>query len=1053
LEATHKLLTDAVGELQGLARDGRADEAHARALALLAQIESEPPATLAEAEAANQLGMYFSVRFFDAQARCALTRALEGLRASGETDDVLLAGIHNNLGQLDERSGQLEAAQDHLEQALALRRGPAAHPVATAYTEDNLAAVLVGRGLLDRAEALHRKALATLQQAGPKYRDDVATVLGNLGQLYRKRCDVSRARAHFLRALDMHLQVAPLDSGSAATPLVNLVGLLLDHGVESQADELVDMLLRACVARGGPVDHPNAMALSALATQAFASFRLGLAERLATRALALLESSDGGAAEPTLRMVQLLANVHSAKGNHEEAERGILRALEAARGDPRKSAELMIDFGKALRERGTGTGTAQAAAAMFERAIAQLRAPGQPPGAAGRRLLASALGNLAQLHFDLDDSARADALYGEALALGTPKALGDEYPWLVYSRALLHYHLRRHDEALAGMQRALRLWTRQLGAAHPFVATVLANLALVHWARGDKAAARRAFDRAASAQAPEVQRLLLVGAERQRLQAARGTQGDLFKRISFCFDAGARGAQARAAAQILLQRKGAVLDALALTHARLRERLDGAARERFDQLSELRQRIADKALGAGLFGAQADPREVTAWQAQEERLQSELSHAGALGLAGLQPVTLQDVRAALSAGTVLVELVRWSVFDPQRTGHGIPWRGERYAAMVLRPRGEPHWFDLGDAAALDAEAGALRALLRDADSDTDDIAAAASALHGRLIAPFEGLLAGCRLLHIAPDGDLNLLPFGVLGPAGGPMLVERFTLNHLASGRDLLREPQACVEGAEVHSFVDADFDAGAPAGTGLRLQPLPGTRKEAAALQAQFARCTVHAGADARVETLRVLQRPALLHIATHGLFAPPSGAPRPVWRTDTLALGDELVFLQSASPAAIDNPMLAVGLALAGANASTPGRSAGAISAVELAGLDLRGTELVVLSACETGLGVSAHGDEFAGLRRAFTIAGADSQVVSLWAVDDDAAAALMTDYVRRLVAGEGRAEALANAQRALRNRPRFAHPNAWAAFAAWGQAGPLSAVLRRSAAVVQA
>jgi CHAT domain-containing protein/tetratricopeptide (TPR) repeat protein len=1048
LEAVRKPLPEAVGELERLARSGRADEAHALALVLLEQVESAAMVTVADADAANQLGMFFSNRFFDVEARRALTRALEGLLGTGQKDNVLLAGIHNNLGQLDERAGELESAQDHLEKALLLQRGASGHPVAVAYTEDNLGAVLMGRGLLDRAEGLQQQALATLQKAGPKYRDDVATVLGNLGVLYRKRGDASRARACLLRALDLHLQVAPLETGNARVPLVNLVGLLLETGDDASADELVDMLLRVGGSRIGAAHHPIAVALSSLAKQAFASFRLGLAERLATRALALLEVTAGGAAEPALQMVQLLANVHSAKGNHEAAERGLLRALETTRADPQKSAELMIDFGKALRARGKGA--EQAAASMFERAIAHLRARGNPSMPAELQLLGSALGNLALLHFDLDDSPRADALYGEALALGSRQALGNEYPWLVYSRALLHYHLERYDEARDGMRRALRLWTRQRGTAHPFVATALANLALVHWATGDRVAAQRAFDRAARAQAPELQRMLLVGTERERLEAARQTQGDLFKRISFCFDAGARAAVARGAAQILLQRKAAVLDALALTHTRIREQLDSVSRERFDQLAELRQRMSSKALGASLFGTLADPSEVSAWQVEEERLQSELSHAGALGLVGLQPVTLQAVRATLSAGAVLLELVRWSVFDPQRTGRGIPWRGERYAAMVLRPRGEPQWFDVGDAAEVDAAVARLRELLRDPDSDTADVDAAAAELNRRLITPCEGLLVGCRLLHVAPDGELNLLPFGVLGPIGGPKLVERFTLNHVGSGRDLMREPQACSPGTEVHAFVDADFDAGARAGAGLRLQPLPGTRREAAVLQAHFTHCIVHAGAAACVAAVKALHRPALVHIATHGVFAPPSGAPRPLWRTDTISLSGELVFLQSAGPAAIDNPMLSVGLALAGANASVPGRPAGFISAAELAGVDLRGTEVVVLSACETGLGVAAYGDEFAGLRRAFTIAGAQSQVISLWAVDDDAAAALMGEYYDRLVAGQGRAEALAKAQQAVRDRPRFAHPNVWAAFAAWGQAGPLSNVLRQSASV---
>jgi tetratricopeptide (TPR) repeat protein len=474
LEAVRKPLPEAVGELERLARSGRADEAHALALVLLEQVESAAMVTVADADAANQLGMFFSNRFFDVEARRALTRALEGLLGTGQKDNVLLAGIHNNLGQLDERAGELESAQDHLEKALLLQRGASGHPVAVAYTEDNLGAVLMGRGLLDRAEGLQQQALATLQKAGPKYRDDVATVLGNLGVLYRKRGDASRARACLLRALDLHLQVAPLETGNARIPLVNLVGLLLETGDDASADELVDMLLRVGGSRIGAAHHPIAVALSSLAKQAFASFRLGLAERLATRALALLEVTAGGAAEPALQMVQLLANVHSAKGNHEAAERGLLRALETTRADPQKSAELMIDFGKALRARGKGA--EQAAASMFERAIAQLRARGNPSMPAGLQLLGSALGNLALLHFDLDDSPRADALYGEALALGSRQALGNDYPWLVYSRALLHYHLEalrggpgRHAARVAPLDAAARYRSslRRHGAGQP----------------------------------------------------------------------------------------------------------------------------------------------------------------------------------------------------------------------------------------------------------------------------------------------------------------------------------------------------------------------------------------------------------------------------------------------------------------------------------------------------------------------------------------------------------------------------------------------------------
>ncbi len=780
---------ESIQRIDQLMQAGKADDAHAVAHELLEEIESTPDNSVSGARTANLLGKHFSIANYDGQARRALNRALERLRASGQRDDDLLSTIYNNLGQLDQRGGDFVHAQEHLERALALLRGSSAHPVVVAYTADNLGSVLTQLGHFGRAERLQHEALAVLEAAGPKYRDDLATTLGNLGRLYHLCGDHVRARAYLLRSLDLHLQQAPLETGSARISLVNLVDLLLETGDEPVAVELTDLLLRVGGPKVGAVHHPTAIALFTLASAAFARFQLGMAERLATRSLALLEVTAGPSADETLQAIQLLANVHSAKGNYEAAEHGLMRVLKAKHHDPISSAAVMIDFGRAVRLRGVGS--APAAAAIFERAINTLRTPGAPVPSDHLPLLASALGNLAQVVSDLDDNTRAESLYDEALALGPPRSLGREHPWLIYCRALLLYHLSRHGEALRGLRQALRLWKRQSGAAHPFVATTLANLALVHWARGDLRAAQRCLDSAALVQAGEVQRRLLVGTEAQRLQAAHGTQGDLYKRITLCLHAGARGADARGAAQLLLQRKAAVLDAMALTHARLRDRLDDVARERLDRLAMLRRQMADRAIGAQAFGQQPDPREVMASQADEERLQTELSHAGAVGLGVLQPVTLQAVQAALPAGTVLLELVRWTVFDPVRTGHGSPWRGRRYAAMVLRPRGDPHWFDLGDADPLEASVGTLRGLLRDAESDPDDVKAAAASLYQCLIAPIEPLLKGCRVLHIAPDGELNLLPFAVLGGGGRPMLADRkIVLNYLSSGRDLLRGTQ-----------------------------------------------------------------------------------------------------------------------------------------------------------------------------------------------------------------------------------------------------------------------
>jgi len=109
-------------------------------------------------------------------------------------------------------------------------------------------------------------------------------------------------------------------------------------------------------------------------------------------------------------------------------------------------------------------------------------------------------------------------------------------------------------------------------------------------------------------------------------------------------------------------------------------------------------------------------------------------------------------------------------------------------------------------------------------------------------------------------------------------------------------------------------------------------------------------------------------------------------------------------------------------------------------MSGLDLRGTKLVVLSACETGVGAVQTGEGVYGLRRALVLAGAESQVISLWQVADDATRDLMVTYYARLLAGEDRAEALRRAQLEIMRRPGWSHPYFWASFIPVGEWRPL-------------
>jgi len=139
-------------------------------------------------------------------------------------------------------------------------------------------------------------------------------------------------------------------------------------------------------------------------------------------------------------------------------------------------------------------------------------------------------------------------------------------------------------------------------------------------------------------------------------------------------------------------------------------------------------------------------------------------------------------------------------------------------------------------------------------------------------------------------------------------------------------------------------------------------------------------------------------------------------------------------------ENPLLRSGLAFAGANKLASGNDDGILTALEASGLDLEGTRLVVLSACETGVGKVTNGEGVYGLRRALVIAGAESLVMSLWQVDDEATRDLMAGYYGHLKQGRGKSSALRDIQLEMQKKQSYAHPYYWASFLPAGDNAPL-------------
>jgi len=186
--------------------------------------------------------------------------------------------------------------------------------------------------------------------------------------------------------------------------------------------------------------------------------------------------------------------------------------------------------------------------------------------------------------------------------------------------------------------------------------------------------------------------------------------------------------------------------------------------------------------------------------------------------------------------------------------------------------------------------------------------------------------------------------------------------------------------------------------------------------------------GSLATKSALKQLDAPSILHIATHGFFLNPG--------TNRARAGPGAVAVEAQAHWKSENPLLRSGLALAGANLRGQSDDDGILTSLEASGLNLWGTRLVTLSACDTGLGEVRAGEGVYGLRRAFILAGAESLVMSLWPVSDYVAREMMASYYLGLKKGLGRGEALRQVKLAMLKRKDRQHPFFWASFIQSGE-----------------
>jgi CHAT domain-containing protein/tetratricopeptide (TPR) repeat protein len=624
-----------------------------------------------------------------------------------------------------------------------------------------------------------------------------------------------------------------------------------------------------------------------------------------------------------------------------------------------------------------------------------------------------------------------------------------------YSLAALQIATGRFPEARHTLDRLLEREEAGLDPSHPALSDTLDLLAFLAARDGDVDRYVKLQTRSNRISNLFAQTLLTVGTERDWALTLAAQDAQTFATVFFSLGFDTPQTH-HLAFSTVLQRKGRLLDTTRTRLQTLLGRMDPSAAFLLDQLAEIRSGISQLSLGAdGGEETQDLAAELSRLRKAAERLEADISKSAADALDVGREITPEEVARRIPADGALIEYVSFEPFgaERQQASPDFGRRGaRRYAACVLTPAAVPHCIGLGEAGPIDQRIAQLLA------ADTDpraDPKPAARELDRLLMDPLRPFLVDAHFLIVAPDAELNLVPFGALVDEKGHYLIEEFTFVHLASGRELLPLPGPVASPGPPVLLGDPDFEwdgvqrprVGLPGFTEgepgavrdpdlsrVRVDPLPGTRLEVERIATVLGGATQLVGSLATELALRKVKSPHILHLATHSFLV---GERRIQGRE---AEADARALTLRAHGAMRDDPLLRSGLVLAGFNHRRGAWEDGALTALEASSLPLAGTNLVVLSACETGLGDLVSGEGVYGLRRAFSIAGARSQVTSLWKVADLATSELMARYYRRLVDGEPRAAALRSAQLEMLEGSEWRHPFYWAAFVPSGEWQPL-------------
>jgi CHAT domain-containing protein/Tfp pilus assembly protein PilF len=632
---------------------------------------------------------------------------------------------------------------------------------------------------------------------------------------------------------------------------------------------------------------------------------------------------------------------------------------------------------------------------------------------------AGVLNSLALLYIQMNKPEKVEEFLKKSADVYKSR-LGEETPnYAKVINDLGNFYRRqgRFDEAEASLQKAMTIREKTLGKNHPDYVSSQEDLGILYWKKGEVEKAYPLFTSAMTASLDFVNRYFPPMSEAEKTKYWDVLVPRFQRFYNYALDASAKKPEiAQDMFDYQIATKALLLSSTNKIKQTILNSKDAAL------IKEYLTWLDQKETLARLYAyskAELNEQKINLDSLERatntvERSLSQRSKDFSQGYS-TERISYKEIGSLLGDNDAVVEVIRLRGFDKDFT------QDSKYAALVLtKGAAQPKLVVMDNGNQLETRYAKFyknSIIQKSADEYSYD----------QFWARLDPELAAKKTIYFSPDGVFNQINISTLKKKDGDYVLNRYDVVILGNSKDLIAIKKRKAGVPKKDAFLLGFPDYG-----GTAVAALPGTKVEldglSRILKTSGYKVTQFLQKDASEKNLKAVQGPTLMHIATHGYFLADADV-------GTGAIG---VTAENAR----NNPLLRSGLLLAGASATMSGKAVpdlesndnGVLTAYEAMNLNLEGTELIIMSACETGLGDVRAGEGVYGLQRAFQVAGAKALIMSLWKVDDAATQQLMTNFYTNFVKTGNKLKAFKQAQVQLMTK--FKEPYYWGAFVILGE-----------------